>query len=145
MLQGILASCRSSPDGEHMDLEDFKKLFNDEDWKAMECNLINLDHLSKVFPPPLHNGDPPLICSHCLHRTNPDTQLSWLDYQETLMATDHSHLAVMNHLKNHLLVDIGRDLEIWLLDEMNKGRNELHPQLQEDKQLHYTRCVKEIT
>jgi hypothetical protein len=90
ILQGILAMRNFGSDREPLDHDEFKRLFNDEDWEAIKCNLTNLDHLSKIFPSPLQVSDPPLMCGHCLHRTNPESsdRLTWEDYQLTLMATD---------------------------------------------------------
>jgi hypothetical protein len=34
------------PNGEPLDQEDFRKLFNNEDWEAVGLLLINLEHLS---------------------------------------------------------------------------------------------------
>jgi hypothetical protein len=67
ILQGILAMRNFSSDGEPLDHDEFKKLFNDKDWEVIECNLINLDHLSKIFPSPLQVSNPLLMCGHCLH------------------------------------------------------------------------------
>jgi hypothetical protein len=90
---------------------------------------------------------PPLMCGHCLHQTTPEASnhLSWLDYQDILMAIDRSWLVVMGYMKNHLLMDIEEDLGVWIWDKTRKGKDALHPRLQADKQIHYTQCVKEIT
>jgi hypothetical protein len=140
MLQDILTMRNFGSDGEPLDHDEFKKLFNEDDWEAIECNLMNLDHLSKVFPSPLQIGDPLLMCSHCLHQTDPESsdRLTWEDYQSTLMATDWSWLAVIGHLKCHLVADIDKDIQAWIDNETARNKNELHPRLQENKQIHYT-------
>jgi hypothetical protein len=147
ILQGILTTRNSGPDREPPDHDEFKRLFKDEDWEAIKCNLINLDHLSKIFPSPLQVGDPSLTCGHCLHWTNPESsdRLTWEDYQLTLMATDRSQSSVIGHIKRHLLADIDKDIQIWIDDETTRNRNKLHPRLQKDKQIYYTQRLKKIS
>jgi hypothetical protein len=146
MLQGILATRNFGPDGEPLDHDQFKSLFNEDDWDAIERNLVNLDHISKIFPPPLQAGDPQLTCGHCLHRTEPESsdRVTWEDYQSTLMATDRSRASVIGHLKLHLLPAIDKDIGKWIDDETARYKNELRPRLQEDKQIHYTRQLERI-
>jgi hypothetical protein len=51
ILQGVLATRNFSPDGEPLEHEDFRKLFNDKDWEAVGLLLVNLEHLSQSSPP----------------------------------------------------------------------------------------------
>jgi hypothetical protein len=53
ILQGVLMTRNFGLDGETLEQEDFRKLFNEEDWEVVKCNLINLEHLSQIFPPPI--------------------------------------------------------------------------------------------
>jgi hypothetical protein len=46
ILQGVLAMRNFGPNGEPLDQEDFRKLFNNEDWEGVSLLLINLEHLS---------------------------------------------------------------------------------------------------
>jgi hypothetical protein len=119
ILQGVLTTRSCGPDGEPLDHDDFKKLFNTEDWEAIERNLANVDHLSKVFPAPLQIDNPLLTCGHCLHRTKPESseRLTWEDYQSTLMAMDRSRESVIDHIKLHLLDGIDKELSKWISDE----------------------------
>ena len=145
ILQGVRATRNFGPLGESLDQDDFKNLFNQEDWEAIQKNLTNLEHLSKIFPAPLYATDPPLFCGHCTHRTDPDAddRLTEADYRIVLMAADRSWEAVMGHLLNHLSGFIENETEAWKLDEIAKRRNPLRPRLQEDTELYYTqRCTQ---
>ena len=72
ILQGVLATRNFGPDGESLDIDEFKKLLNEDDWEAVQQNLTNLQHLSQIFPPPLPSGEPPLVCGHCCHQMSPE-------------------------------------------------------------------------
>jgi hypothetical protein len=122
MLQGVLMTRNCGPDGEPLDQNEFKNLLKEEDWEAVKQNVSNLKHLAQIFPPPLHLGEPPLLCSHCLHQTNLDARdrMTHADYLDALMATDCSRSAVMTHLMNHLAGDIESEIHCWRLDETTK-------------------------
>ena len=147
IIQGVLASRNFGADGKPLKHDEFKGLLNQEDWEAVECNLTNLNHLSQIFPPPLHPGETPLICNHCNHLTNPDAsdRLTLADYSSVLMATDRSRRAVLGHLMDGLSPDIEKEVQMWHLDETEKRRNELRPRLQEDTESYYTQHWKKIT
>jgi hypothetical protein len=146
ILQGVLTSRNFGSDREPLDQDEFKNLLNEEDWEAVQRNLINLQHLTQIFPPPIHPGDPPLICGHCFHQTNPEAseQLTMADYYDVLMATDHSRSAVMGHLMNILSSDLKKEVRIWVLEETAKRREDLRPRLLEDAQMHYSHHMKKI-
>jgi hypothetical protein len=114
ILQGILTTRNFRPDRESLDIDEFKKLLNEDNWEAVQQNLTNLQHLSQIFPPPLPSGKPPLVCGHCCHQMSPEANnhLSMADYHNILLATDHSRASIMAHLKNHVIANIDRDIQV---------------------------------
>jgi hypothetical protein len=86
ILQGIPTTRNFGPDGESLDIDEFKKLLNKDDWEAVQQNLTNLQHLSQIFPPPLPSGEPPLVCGHCCHQTSSEANkcLSMANYHDVL-------------------------------------------------------------
>jgi hypothetical protein len=57
ILQGVFTTRNFGPNRETLDQDEFKKLFNDEDWEAVKHNLTNLEHLTHIFPSPLHHRE----------------------------------------------------------------------------------------
>jgi hypothetical protein len=113
ILQGVLASRNLGPDGKPLDHDEFKGLLNEEDWEVVRRNLINLNHLAQIFPPPLDSREPPLICTHCYHHTNPEAsdRLMMADYSTVLMASDCSRSVVIGHFMGILSREIKKDIQ----------------------------------
>jgi hypothetical protein len=70
--------------------------------------------------------------------------LSMADYHDVLMATNRSRSLIMGHLKNHVIAEIDKEIQVWILDETTRRKNELKPRLLEDKQMYYAQCIKKI-
>ena len=88
-----------------------------------------------------------MICGHCSHQTNLEAgdRMMVADYRDALIATDHSRLAVMGHLMNHLCGNIEKEIQWWMFNESTKRKNALRPRLQEDTEAYYTHRWKKIT
>jgi hypothetical protein len=103
ILQGIQAMRAFGTAREPINLNDFKELFDQEDWIAIQHTISNLDHLTKIFLPPC--AEPPLIYDHCTHRMVTDEAndcLTKVNYRCILMALDQSQHVVISHILNHL-------------------------------------------
>ena len=147
ILQGVLASRNIRANGKPLSHDKFKSLLNEEDWEVVGCNLTNLNHLAQIFPPPLHSGEPPLICDHCNHLTSLDAsdRLTLADYSSVLMATDRSRSVIMGYLMDGLSLDIEKEVQLWRLDETERRRNELRPRIREDSKAYYLQHWKKAT
>ena len=105
----------------------------------------NLDHLSKIFP--LSPSSPSLVCDHCLHCTDQNCALEVLssdNFEEILMATDHSCMAVMDKILDYIGTDIQKEVNIWALEEDTRRKNSLKPKLREDTDCHYATQLAQI-
>jgi hypothetical protein len=140
ILQGVLTSRNLGPDGKPLDHDEFKGLLNEEDWEVVRHNLTNLNHLAQIFPPPLDCREPPLICTHCYHQTNPEAsdQLTMVDYSSVLMALDCSRSAVIGHFMKILSREIKKDIQQWHLEETSKRKNTIRARIMEDVKAYYT-------
>jgi hypothetical protein len=137
-IHSIRASRPADPPKDSTSLDAFQAHFREEDWETIKQLRVNLNHLTKVFPD--SSPEPPLICGHCAHRTDPDAmdRLTEADYRCILTATDRSRTAVMGVIRENMTEAMFKETQKWARDEDARRKNELRVQLRQDAENFYT-------